>query len=128
MSKGRKGYQGRVERSHGIDDEEFYLPYLLEIKNEEELLNFAGKWIYWYNTGRPHFGDKMNGKTPYEKLKESGYNLPIEFCTFPPVILDKNSPSMVLNFSKKGGNDPCVYDILKPNTISFKKVITRPVS
>jgi len=30
--KGRKGYQGRVERSHGIDDEEFYLPYLLERK------------------------------------------------------------------------------------------------
>ena len=39
--KGRKGYQGRVERSHGIDDEEFYLPNLLEIKNEEEFLNFA---------------------------------------------------------------------------------------
>ena len=110
--KGRKGYQGRVERSHGIDDEEFYLPNLLEIKNEEEFLNFGRKWIYWYNTGRPHFGDKMNGKTPYEKLKESGYNLPIEFCAFPPVILDKISPSLVLNFSKKGGNDLRVYDIL----------------
>jgi len=42
----------------------------------------------------------MNGKTPYEKLKESGYNLPIEFCGFPPIILDKISTSLVLNFSK----------------------------
>ena len=24
--KGRKGYQGRVERSHRVDDEEFFLP------------------------------------------------------------------------------------------------------
>ena len=117
--KGRKGYQGRVERSHGIDDEEFYLPNLLEITNEEEFLNFGRKWIYWYNTGRPHFGDKMNGKTPYEKLKESGYNLPIEFCAFPPVILDKISPSLVLNFSKRGGNDLCVYD----NTIPQKNLL-----
>jgi len=26
--KGRKGYQGRVERSHRTDDEEFYIPCL----------------------------------------------------------------------------------------------------
>jgi len=32
--KGRKGYQGRVERSHKTDDEEFYLPYLLTVNNE----------------------------------------------------------------------------------------------
>ncbi len=115
--KGRKGYQGRVERSHGIDDQEFYLPYLLEIKNEEEFLNFAGKWIYWYNTGRPHFGDKMNGKTPYEKLKESGYKIPIEFCGFPPIILDKISSQLVINFSEKGGNDLCVYDKKEINSL-----------
>jgi len=64
----------------------------------------------------------MNGKTPYEKLKESGYNLPIEFCAFPPVILDKISPSLVLNFSKKGGNDLCVYDILKYISKYIKKI------
>jgi transposase len=109
--KGRKGYQGRVERSHGIDDEEFYLPYLREIRDEQQFLNFASKWIYWYNTDRPHFGDKMNGKTPYEKLKESGYNLPIKFCAFPPILLDKISSNLVLNFPKRGGNDLCDYDI-----------------
>jgi len=49
-------------RSYGIDDEEFYLPYLLEIKNEKEFLDFARKLIYWYNIGRPHFRKKMEGK------------------------------------------------------------------
>jgi len=81
-AKGRKGYQGKVERSHGIDDEGFYLPYLLEIKNEEGFLNFGRKWIYWYNTGRPHFEDKMNGKTPYEKLKNLDIIYLLDFVLF----------------------------------------------
>lgn len=29
---GRKGYNGRVERSHRTDDEEFYLPLLLGMR------------------------------------------------------------------------------------------------
>jgi len=103
--KGRKTYQGRVERSHRTDDEEFYIPNLLNINNEEEFLRIAGSWVFWYNTGRPHFGDKMDGKTPYQKLKEEGYDVPEEFCAFPPVILDRISTGCVLNFSLKGGND-----------------------
>ncbi len=39
---GRKGYNVRVERSHRTDDEEFYLPLLLGIKNERELVAFWG--------------------------------------------------------------------------------------
>jgi len=34
--KGRKGYQGRVERSHRTDDEEFFLPCLGRMKTVEE--------------------------------------------------------------------------------------------
>ena len=52
----------------------------------------------------------MDGKTPYEKLKETGYNLPIEFCAFPPIILDKISSNLLLNFFTKAGNDLCDYD------------------
>ena len=63
-------------------------------------------------TGRPHFEDKMNGKTPYEKLKNLGIIYLLNFVLFPSVILDKISPSLVLNFSKRGGNDLCVYDKL----------------
>jgi len=32
--KGRKGYQGRMERSHRTDDEEFYIPLLSFINSE----------------------------------------------------------------------------------------------
>jgi len=55
----------------------------------------------------------MDGKTPYEKLRETGYNLPIEFCAFPPIILDKISSNLLLNFLKKGGNDLCDYDTIR---------------
>jgi len=99
--KGRKGYQGRVERSHRTDDEEFYIPLLLKIKTEIELVEWAGKWIYWYNVKRPHFGEGMGGNPPLMKLEELGYNLPEEFACFPPVILDKISPFLVAG----GGND-----------------------
>ena len=44
--KGRKGYNGRVERSHRTDDEEFYGPYLLQVRNVEEFLALSARWVY----------------------------------------------------------------------------------
>ena len=99
--KGRKGYQGRVERSHRTDDEEFYIPMLPYIKSEKELLQFAAKWIYWYNVKRPHFGKGMSEKPPLEKLKDLGYNLPEEFALLPPIILDDVSTFWAV----RGGNN-----------------------
>ena len=43
----------------------------------------------------------MNGKAPFEKLKELGHDLPQEFALFPPVILDTVST----NFLLETGND-----------------------
>jgi putative transposase len=99
--KGRHGYQGRVERSHRTDDEEFYIPLLLSIKNENELLRYARKWLYWYNVKRPHFGKDMDGKPPFEKLKEYYSNLPEQFVLLPPIILDDVSTFWAI----RGGND-----------------------
>ncbi|RLE06587.1 integrase, partial [Candidatus Aerophobetes bacterium] len=48
--------EGRVERSHRTDDEEFYIPPLLSINDEKELLRYAGKWRNFSNVRRPHFG------------------------------------------------------------------------
>ncbi|HFB07028.1 MAG TPA: hypothetical protein ENJ92_01145 [Chloroflexi bacterium] len=45
---------------------------------------------------RPHYGEDMNGKTPFGKLKELGYDLPEEFALFPPVILDTISTDCLL--------------------------------
>ena len=51
--KGRKGYNGRVERSHRTDDEEFYAPYLLLAKSEEDFLALSAMWVYVYNVLGP---------------------------------------------------------------------------
>ena len=96
IPKGRKGYNGRVERSHRTDDEEFYLPFLLGIQNEAELLQKAASWEYFSNLVRPHYGKGMEGQTPFEKLKESGYDLPQEFAVLPPVTLDTISTNWLL--------------------------------
>ncbi len=45
-------------------------------------------WEYFHNLVRPHYRKGMNGKAPFEKLKELGHDLPQEFALFPPVILD----------------------------------------
>lgn len=98
---GKKSYNGRVERSHRTDDEEFYIPFLAGIHNGRELLQRAGGWVYFYNLVRPHYGEGMEGKTPFEKLRELGYELPEESALFPPIILDRVS----VDWALEGGND-----------------------
>ena len=105
--KGRKGYQGRVERSHRTDDEEFYIPCLKRAKNDEEFLRLARRWQYYYNVERPHFGAGMEGKTPMEKLRELGLDLPDEFACFPVILLDK----VAVIWASKGGHDVLAYYI-----------------
>jgi len=57
---------GKVERSHRTDDEEFYG---LKRYSDYKLLKTAlNMWIKRYNNNRPHSGNGM--KTPTEKLKE----------------------------------------------------------
>ncbi len=98
---GRKGYNGRVERSHRTDDEEFYLPLLLGIKEERELLKRAAQWVYHYNVERGHTGKGMDGQSPWQKLRELGVRVPKEFALLPPIVLDRISTDWVLG----PGND-----------------------
>jgi hypothetical protein len=60
---------GKVERSHRIDGEEFYR--LLEgvIIDDAEVFNDKlREWEDYYNYHRPHGG--LGGQTPYERLKQ----------------------------------------------------------
>jgi transposase InsO family protein len=57
---------GKVERSHRIDDQEFY--QLLEYKDDVDLEKKMTIWENFYNFQRPH-GAHV-GKTPYEALRE----------------------------------------------------------
>ena len=57
---------GKVERSHRSDQQEFY--QLLSYKDDIDLEARLGEWERFYNFHRPH--GAHNGKTPYEALRE----------------------------------------------------------
>jgi len=56
---------GKVERSHRTDQEEFY--QLLTYTDDVDLNEKLAEWERFYNLGRPHGAFK--GKTPYEALR-----------------------------------------------------------
>jgi transposase InsO family protein len=56
---------GKVERSHRSDNEEFY--QLLTYTDDVDLNKKLAKWEQFYNFDRPHGAFK--GKTPYETLR-----------------------------------------------------------
>jgi transposase InsO family protein len=56
---------GKVERSHRSDQEEFY--QMLTYKDDVDLNRKLEEWENFYNYNRPH--GAFNGKTPYEVLK-----------------------------------------------------------
>ncbi|MBU1471832.1 MAG: integrase core domain-containing protein, partial [candidate division Zixibacteria bacterium] len=56
---------GKVERSHRSDKEEFY--QLLTYTYDVDLNKKLEEWGRFYNCGRPH--GAFNGKTPYEALR-----------------------------------------------------------
>jgi len=65
--KGRFEENAHIERSHRTDDEEFYVPRTLAIHSEEELLDEALGYIYYYNNVREH--SSLSYQTPYAHLK-----------------------------------------------------------
>ncbi len=57
---------GKVERSHRTDQEEFY--QLLEYVDDVDLNKKLAEWERFYNLIRPH--GAFGGQTPYEPLRE----------------------------------------------------------
>jgi transposase InsO family protein len=57
---------GKVERSHGTDEMEFY--QLLSYKDDVDLEKKLREWERFYNVSRPH--GAFRGQTPYEILKQ----------------------------------------------------------
>lgn len=86
IRKGHPEDDSFVERSHLTDDEDFYLPFLKDINNEQELLQRGLWWQDYYNRLRGH--QSLNDLSPYQYLKSKNYTLPESFCRFPCVILD----------------------------------------
>jgi|SRR5687768_15092525 len=60
---------GKVERSHRIDAEEFYRMLDGLVIDDTQLFNDKlQEWEHFYNFSRPHGG--LNGQTPYERLRQ----------------------------------------------------------
>ncbi|HEX2404210.1 MAG TPA: integrase core domain-containing protein [Acidimicrobiia bacterium] len=58
---------GKVERSHRIDDEEFYRMLDGVVIDDTRLFNDRlQEWEHFYNYNRPH--GSLDGQTPYERL------------------------------------------------------------
>jgi transposase InsO family protein len=60
---------GKVERSHRIDNEEFYRQLDGVVIDTAELFNDKlNEWEEFYNYARPH--GALGGQTPYERLRQ----------------------------------------------------------
>ena len=57
---------GKVERSHRTDKQEFY--QLLTYTDDVDLTKKLAEWEKFYNYQRPH--GAFRGKTPYEAMRE----------------------------------------------------------
>src|SRR5262249_7231852 len=80
---------GKVERSHRIDAEEFYR--LLDGQVIDDTRLFTGKlqeWEDYYNYHRPH--GALGGQTPYQRLRQKAQDplsqASVSFTTRPAAI------------------------------------------
>ena len=69
MRPHRPRLNGEVERSHRVDEEEFYRLLDGVVVDDTNLFNEeVPEWENFYNDSRPHAA--LNGQTPYERFRE----------------------------------------------------------
>lgn len=87
--KGHCEENAHLERSHRTDDEEFYIPRVLDIKSEADLLNEAMGYIYYYDNVREH--SALSYQTPFSYLKRQLPDISDKIRFVIPIILDEVS-------------------------------------
>ena len=87
--KGHPEENSQLERSHRTDDDEFYIPRVLEIKSNEDLLKEAFNYIYYYNNIREH--SSLNDLTPFVYMKNQLPEINGNIRYPIPILLDKVS-------------------------------------
>jgi len=84
--KGHCEENAHLERSHRTDDEEFYISQVFRIRNEEELLDEAMGYMYYYNNVRKH--SALNYQSPFQILKQNSPYLLDSIRFTIPFLLD----------------------------------------
>ena len=74
------------EASHRTNDEEFYIPRVLQIKSKKDLLNEARGYIYYYNNVREH--SSLDDQIFYQYLKMQLPEIDDNIRYVQPIILD----------------------------------------
>ncbi len=87
--KGHCEENAHLERSHRTDDDEFYIPRVLGIRSEAELLKEAMGYIYYYNNVREH--SALNWETPFSYLKAQLPDISDKIRFVIPIMLDRVS-------------------------------------
>ena len=84
--KGHCEENAHLERSHRTDDDEFYIPRVLSISSEKELLDEALGYIYYYNNVREH--SSLDDQTPFAYLKTQAPQINDRMKYVIPFMLD----------------------------------------
>jgi transposase len=90
LIQNRKGHpeeNAHLERSHRTDDDEFYKLRASLFRSEEDLLEEATGYIYYYNTLREH--SSLDYQTPFAYLKKQLPNLDDHIHLQQPFLLDE---------------------------------------
>lgn len=78
-----------LERSHRTDDDEFYIPRILDIQDRQSFYKEALNYIYYYNNVRKHSG--INKQTPFQYLSSQMPTIDDKIRIVPPLFLDNIS-------------------------------------
>jgi transposase len=87
--KGHAEENAHLERSHLTDDEEFYIPRVLHMRSEADLLDEATGYIYYYDNVRGH--SSLNYRTPFAYLKSQLPDIDDKIRFTIPFLLDNVS-------------------------------------
>ena len=87
--KGHPEENAHLERSHRTDDEEFYIPRVLRITTEQQLLDEAMGYMYYYNNVREH--SALGYRTPFQALQAELPHIDERIRCPPPFLLDNVS-------------------------------------
>lgn len=90
--KGHCEENAHIERSHRTDDDEFYIPRVLQIKSEKDLLYESHGYIYYYNNLREH--SSLDNQTPFEYLRKHMPEVHEDMKYARPILLDDISSSI----------------------------------